>query len=389
MNRPRIAVPHNVTEGRTNVADTDIPDHSAVAEPRSPGPAPRRGQLGQFAGGDHRGTGVANLLPKFRGDPIGVTDNARDRRNRRQADHSAFAVGAPWTTRYSAADLPSGWPASTPRKGLAGAGKHQRWTVPDIEYVLWAIVIGLLIPTRSACTLRDLPGRRRDVRVLAQVIVALETGSCSVTSASSAVRSLVQNSHRHDHRRSVNSLRRLSDCPAKLGSLLAIGTSSAGIGVVASKGAIRARNSDVSYAIISHSRSGRGGVVHAAAVGPRHRPDRPRVRPLGGTWRSTTPLRRRPPATCSPTNHGKIAVLVKSVRNALIGFVVLGFALYWASRGEADQVAPGVRARAAFIWAKFPKFVLQVPPRLGGGDPGLAEQGRLTSLATCRGGRSC
>jgi uncharacterized membrane protein YadS len=55
---------------------------------------------------------------------------------------------------------------------------------------------------------------------------------------------------------------------------------------------------------------------------------------------------------------GKIAVLVKSTRNALIGFVVLGFALYWASRGQADHIAPGLRARASFIWEKFPKFVL-------------------------------
>src|SRR5271166_3936142 len=55
---------------------------------------------------------------------------------------------------------------------------------------------------------------------------------------------------------------------------------------------------------------------------------------------------------------GKIAVLVKSTRNALIGFVVLGFAVFWASRGEADEIAPGFRAKAAFVWAKFPKFVL-------------------------------
>ena len=55
---------------------------------------------------------------------------------------------------------------------------------------------------------------------------------------------------------------------------------------------------------------------------------------------------------------GKVAVVVKSTRNALIGFVVLGFALFWAARGQADEIAPGARAKAAFIWAKFPKFVL-------------------------------
>jgi hypothetical protein len=41
-----------------------------------------------------------------------------------------------------------------------------------------------------------------------------------------------------------------SDCPAKLGSLLAIGTSICGVSaIVAAKGAIRARNADVRYAI--------------------------------------------------------------------------------------------------------------------------------------------
>ena len=51
-------------------------------------------------------------------------------------------------------------------------------------------------------------------------------------------------------------------------------------------------------------------------------------------------------------------MLVKSVRNALIGFVVLGFALYWSSRGEADELARGIAAKANFVWEKFPKFVL-------------------------------
>lgn len=40
--------------------------------------------------------------------------------------------------------------------------------------------------------------------------------------------------------------------------------------------------------------------------------------------------------------------------NAMIGFVVLGYALYWASKRQADKVGN----KAAFLWAKFPKFVL-------------------------------
>ena len=51
---------------------------------------------------------------------------------------------------------------------------------------------------------------------------------------------------------------------------------------------------------------------------------------------------------------GKVAVLAKTTRNALIGFVVLAYAIYWASRGEAQVISN----RAAFLWRKFPKFVL-------------------------------
>jgi uncharacterized membrane protein YadS len=54
------------------------------------------------------------------------------------------------------------------------------------------------------------------------------------------------------------------------------------------------------------------------------------------------------------TAAGKLAVLVKSTRNAMIGFVVLAYAIYWASKGQAQAVGN----KAAFLWQKFPKFVL-------------------------------
>jgi uncharacterized membrane protein YadS len=127
--------------------------------------------------------------------------------------------------------------------------------------------------------------------------------------------------------------------------------------IVASKGAIRARNSDVGYAITA--------ILALGAVALFTLP------PLGhligltdhefGLWAGlavdNTAETAATGALFSP-EAGKIAVLVKLVRNSLIGFVVLGFALYWAARGEADEVAPGLKARAAFIWDKLPKFVL-------------------------------
>jgi uncharacterized membrane protein YadS len=47
-------------------------------------------------------------------------------------------------------------------------------------------------------------------------------------------------------------------------------------------------------------------------------------------------------------------VLAKTARNAMIGFVVLGYAIHWARK----QHTAGVRNKAAFLWQKFPKFVL-------------------------------
>ena len=46
--------------------------------------------------------------------------------------------------------------------------------------------------------------------------------------------------------------------------------------------------------------------------------------------------------------------LAKLCRNALMGFVILGFAVYYARRGMAKEVTH----KGWFLWQKFPKFVL-------------------------------
>lgn len=117
----------------------------------------------------------------------------------------------------------------------------------------------------------------------------------------------------------------------KLCSLLAIGTSICGVPtIIAAKGAVRARNSHVGHAITA--------VLALVAVG------RFLLPPLGhaigltdrefGLW-AGLPVDNTAETTAAGylfSDHaGKIAVLVKSTRNALIGFVVLGFALYWSS----------------------------------------------------------
>ena len=160
--------------------------------------------------------------------------------------------------------------------------------------------------------------------------------------------------------------------------------------IIASKGAIRARNSDVSYAIAA--------ILALGAVALFTLP------PLGhaigltdhefGLWAG---LAVDNTAETTATGYlfsdeaGKIAVLVKSVRNALIGFVVLGFALYWAARGRGRPDRARVRRpRPAFVWEKFPKFVLGFLAVSAIATARLADQGPdRQPRPTSRSGRSC
>ena len=236
--------------------------------------------------------------------------------------------------------------------------KHHDWTVPDIEYVLWAILIGLVITNTVGLH-----------RVFRPGVLTYQFWLKSASWRGLALRSGVDitswapppgaDSGGHGGRGDIILVAaRAFGLSGKLGSLLAIGTSICGVSaIVAAKGAIRARNADVSYAIAA--------ILALGAVGLFVLP------PLGhaigltdyqfGLWAG---LSVDNTAETTATGYlfsdhaGKIAVLVKSTRNALIGFVVLGFALYWAARGQADEIAPGFAAKAAFVWQKFPKFVL-------------------------------
>ena len=237
--------------------------------------------------------------------------------------------------------------------------KHEHWHVPDIEYVLWAIVIGLVITNTIGLHRIFRPGVQTYEFWLKTGIVVLGAhfvlGDIAKLGAVSLVQILVDMAVAGTI---IILAARAFGLSGKLGSLLAIGTSICGVSaIVAAKGAIRARNSDVGYAIAAILALGAVALFvlpplgHAIGLTDRE----------FGLWAG---LAVDNTAETTATGYlfsdhaGKIAVLVKSTRNALIGFVVLGFALYWAARGQADQIAPGARAKAAFIWAKFPKFVL-------------------------------
>ncbi len=239
------------------------------------------------------------------------------------------------------------------------AAHREGWTVPDIEYVLWAILIGLLVTNTVGVHPVFRPGVGTYEFWLKIGIVALGVrfvlGDVAKLGGISLVQILVDMVVAGAI---ILTAARLFGLSGKLGSLLAIGTSICGVSaIVAAKGAIRARNSDVGYAIAAVLALGAVALFTLPALG----------HAIGltdhefGLWAG---LSVDNTAETTATGYlyseqaGKIAVLVKSTRNALIGFVVLGFALYWASRGEADQIAPGLKAKAVFVWEKFPKFVL-------------------------------
>ncbi len=237
--------------------------------------------------------------------------------------------------------------------------KHEHWRVPDIEYVLWAIVIGLIISNTIGLHRIFRPGVLTYEFWLKVGIVVLGArfvlGDVAKLGGLSLVQILVDMAVAGTI---IILAARAFGLSGKLGSLLAIGTSICGVSaIVAAKGAIRARNSDVGYAIAAILALGAVALFvlpplgHAIGLTDRE----------FGLWAG---LAVDNTAETTATGYlysdhaGKIAVLVKSTRNALIGFVVLGFALYWAARGQADKIAPGAKAKAAFIWDKFPKFVL-------------------------------
>lgn len=266
--------------------------------------------------------------------------------------------------------------------GWNALAKHEHWTVPDIEYVLWAILIGLLITNTVGLHPIFRPGVQTYEFWLKIGIVALGSrfilGDVLKLGGTSLIQILVDMTVAGAI---ILGAARLFGLSGKLGSLLAIGTSICGVSaIIASKGAIRARNSDVGYAIAA--------ILALGAVALFTLP------PLGhliglsdhefGLWAG---LAVDNTAETTATGFlfsdeaGKIAVLVKSVRNALIGFVVLGFALYWAARGEADQVAPGFAAKARFVWAKFPKFVLGFLAVSAIATAGWLSKGQVANLA--------
>ena len=138
----------------------------------------------------------------------------------------------------------------------------------------------------------------------------------------------------------------------KLTSLLAIGSSICGVSaIIAAKPAIDADDEDASYAIAAILALGAISLFTFPLIGHSlHLSDK-----AYGLWAGLA-VDNTAEATAAGALYsdaaGKVAVLAKTTRNALIGFIVLAYAIYWASRGQAQAVGN----KAAFLWQQIPQI---------------------------------
>src|SRR6266478_985824 len=209
----------------------------------------------------------------------------------------------------------------------ANVGKYAKahhWTFPNIEYVLWAILLGLVISNTVGVPEIFRAG-------VATYEFWLKAGIVFMTF-----------------------LGRVFGLKPKLTSLLSVGSAVCGVSaIIATQGAIEADEEDSSFAIAAILALGALSLFTFPLIGHAlHLSDH-----AYGVWSGLAVDNTAEAAAAGALYSdaaGKLAVLTKTTRNALIGFVVLAYAFYWASRGQAQAVGN----KAKFLWQKFPKFVL-------------------------------
>lgn len=256
--------------------------------------------------------------------------------------------------------------------------KAHHYTFPNIEYVLWAIILGLLISNtigvpeifRAGVATyefwlkvgivllgsRFLLGDLAKIGGVSLVLVAIEiTGAIAF----------------------MTFLGKAFRLKPKLTSLLAVGSAVCGVSaIIAAKGAIDADDEDSSFSIAAILALGALALFTFPLIGHAlHLSDR-----AYGLWAGLA-VDNTAEATAAGALYSdaaaKLAVLVKSTRNATIGFVVLAYAIYWAGQGQAQKVGN----KAAFLWQKFPKFVLGFLFISLVATYGVFDKDQITSLA--------
>jgi uncharacterized integral membrane protein (TIGR00698 family) len=238
---------------------------------------------------------------------------------------------------------------------IARYAKAHHLTIPNIEYVLWAILIGLVLANtvgvpaifRAGVNTYDFWLKTGIVLLGARFLLGdvLRLGAVSLVLVAIELALSIT---------FMTWLGRRFKLSEKLISLLAVGSSICGVSaIIATQGAIEADDEDASLAIAAILALGAIALFSFPVIG----------HSLGmsdqayGLWAGLA-VDNTAEATAAGALYSdaaaKTAVLAKTTRNATIGFVVLGYALYWARRRQAADI----KNKAAFLWQKFPKFVL-------------------------------
>ena len=238
---------------------------------------------------------------------------------------------------------------------IAAYGKTHHQALPNIEYVLWAILFGLVVSNtvgvprvcRAGVATYEFWLKAGIVFLGSRFLLGdvLKLGGLSLILVMLELAVSIA---------FMTALGRWLGLTPKLTSLLAIGSSICGVSaIIAAKGAIEADDEEASYAIGAILLLGAFSLFAFPAIG----------HALGmsdhlfGLWAGLA-VDNTAEATAAGALYSdtaaKFAVIAKTTRNAMIGFVVLGYAIYWARKAKQREVAN----KAAFLWQKFPKFVL-------------------------------
>ena len=255
---------------------------------------------------------------------------------------------------------------------------HPGIPFPHIEYVLWAILLGLAIGNTFGVAPLFRPGVATyelwlklgivfvgarfllqdilHIGGLALVLVAVElTLSLSI----------------------MHLLGYIFRLPPKLTSLLAIGSSICGVtAIMAAQGAIEPEEEDTTTAIAAILTLGAIALFTFPAIGHALHMSQQGYGVWAGLAVDNT-AESLVTGALYGEDAGRWTVLAKTARSGFIGFVVLAYAIYWSSRG----LAPNVEHKGVFLWRKFPKFILGFIALAVLATSGFFSHGQLSSLA--------
>src|SRR5258707_6041001 len=235
----------------------------------------------------------------------------------------------------------------------ANVGKYAKahhWTFHNIEYVLWAILLGLAISNtvgvpeffRAGVATYEFWLKAGIVLLGSRFLLGdvLKLGGTSLALVGIEITLAIA---------FMTFLGKLFGLKPKLTSLLAVGSAVCGVSaIIATQGAIEADDEDSSFAIAAILALGALSLFTFPLIGHTlHLSDH-----AYGLWAGLA-VDNTAEATAAGALYsdaaGKLAVLPQTTRNALIGFVVLAYAFYWANQGKAKNITN----RAAFLWQTF------------------------------------